>query len=361
MRRLLTLLLLVALCGPAHARELVDAFGRTSLIPDKVERVICSGPGCLRLLTYLQAQEMVVGVDEIERRRGTADARPYALANPRFKTLPLIGAHIGRDNPELIMALEPAPQVILKAYVSGLGMSPDELHEKTRLPVVAFDYGDLGERRAVFYRALRLMAAVVGREQRAEEVVRYFEAAIADIEQRSRRSASPAPSVYVGGVSFRGTLGFQSTEPSYTPLGFLGIRNIAHTSRSASSGHVVVAKEMILEWDPELVLLDLGTIAAGSNVGGLHELRTDPAYGTLRAFRDDNIWGVLPYNLYTNNYDSILANAYFIGTLTRKSGFADIDPVVKANEIYTFLVGKPVFQRMDELLGGLAFRKVSLK
>jgi iron complex transport system substrate-binding protein len=35
-----------------------------------------------------------------------------------------------------------------------------------------------------------------------------------------------------------------------------------------------------------------------------------------------------------------------------------VDPEAKADEIYTFLVGKPVFKDMDALFQGMAFKPV---
>lgn len=122
------------------AREITDALGRTVTIPETVQRVICSGSGCLRLLTYLQGQDMVVAVDDIEGRRRQFDARAYAMANPQFKDLPVFGEFRGKDNPELIMTLDPAPEVILKLVGTGkgtVGLDPESLQEKTDIPVVA--------------------------------------------------------------------------------------------------------------------------------------------------------------------------------------------------------------------------------
>ena len=67
-----------------NTRLITDAAGRQVRIPEHVERVICSGSGTLRLLSYLQAQEKVVGVDSIEKRGSVIDTRPYAIANPQY-------------------------------------------------------------------------------------------------------------------------------------------------------------------------------------------------------------------------------------------------------------------------------------
>ncbi len=74
-----------------------------------------------------------------------------------------------------------------------------------------------------------------------------------------------------------------------------------------------------------------------------------------------DVYGVLPYNWYTKNYGSILANAYFIGKLIYPERFTDIDPKAKADEIYTFLVGKPVFATMHKMFGEMAYEKVMVK
>jgi hypothetical protein len=73
-----------------------------------VARVICSGPGALRLLTGLESQNRIAVVDEIESRRRRFDARPCALARPEFKTGPVFGGFRGFDNPERFADADPA-------------------------------------------------------------------------------------------------------------------------------------------------------------------------------------------------------------------------------------------------------------
>lgn len=41
----------------AGARKIIDSSGRNVVVPDLVQRVICAGAGCLRLLTYLEGQK----------------------------------------------------------------------------------------------------------------------------------------------------------------------------------------------------------------------------------------------------------------------------------------------------------------
>ena len=130
---------------------LADAAGRQVEIPQTIEHVICSGPGALRLLTYLAAQDKIVAVDDMEKKRPQFDARPYALANPQFRDYPIFGEFRGHDHAERILTLDPLPQVIFKTY-PYMGHDPVELSRKTGIPVIVLNYGDLGKNRPAFCR-----------------------------------------------------------------------------------------------------------------------------------------------------------------------------------------------------------------
>ncbi|THB67570.1 MAG: iron ABC transporter substrate-binding protein [Desulfovibrio sp.] len=348
---------------PASAQEtrtITDAAGRSVEIPVNVERVICSGPGCLRLLTYLQAQDMIVAVDDIEARRSQFDARPYALANPWFKDLPIFGEFRGFDNPELILCLDPQPQVIFKTYAT-MGHDPQELQDKTGIPVVVLEYGNLARSFDKVAQCLRLMGGVVDREERAEEVVGYMQSLIDDLKARSQDiPESERIATFIGGVAHKGPHGFQSTEPTYPPFAFVGAENLGAEGLAGNTETSDVAKEMILAWDPEVLFLDLSTLQLGEGADGLHELRTDPAYQALTAVQSGKVYGVLPYNWYTANYGSILANAYFVGAVLYPERFGDVDPAARADEIYTLLVGEPVFETMNGFFGNMAFEAVNV-
>ena len=360
---LLLLALLAALPAAAGARTLTDMAGRTVALPDRVERVVCSGPGSLRLLCYLQRQGLAVAVDGIERRGTVVETRPYGLANPGLRELPLFGEARGVDNPELLAALDPAPQVVLKVDF-GSGTDPDLLTAKTGLPVVVLYYGDLGARRDVLDRALRLMGEVVHARERAEAVIGLFDAWEQDLLARTADlPEGKRPRCYLGGLAMRGLHGFASTEPAYAPFRLGGGRNVAAELNppGAELAHADVAKEQIAAWDPDAVFLDLATTTLGEDAGGLHDLRTDPAYALLSAAAGGRVYGVLPYNSYAANFGSVFANAYFVGKTLHPDRFADVDPAARADAIYTALVGRPVFGRMQQGFGGRAFTRLRVR
>lgn len=349
--------------GAGETVTITDGFGRAVAVPSPPESVVCSGSGCLRYLVYLQGQDLAVGVDDQEKKDQPVEGRPYALAyGARFKDLPLIGEFRGKDDPEKILGI--GPQVIFKTGSTGTAYGTsaaeaDKLQKKTGIPVVAFPYGSLRNdaEKAEMYTGLRTMGEVLGKQERAEEVIAYIEATIADLEARTADiPESDRKTVYISGVSSAGAHGIISTEPAYPPFLWVNAKNAA---AGLGTAHADVAKEALVDWDPEYIFVDLGTTQMESG-GAIGELKSDPALQGLSAAKEGRVYGVLPYNFYSTNYETVLADAYFVGKTLYPDRFADVDPAEKADEIYTFFVGKPVFDEHNNEYRNLGFQELPL-
>ena len=346
---------------PGMTAAITDGFGRTVTVPANPSEVVCSGSGCLRYLVYLQGQDLAVGVDDIEKKDQAIEGRPYALVyGQQFRKLPLIGEFRGNDDPEKIVGI--GPEVIFKTGSTGTsyatsGADADKLQEKTGIAVVAFPYGGLrdGNEQAEMYAALRVMGGTIGKEDRAEEVIAYIESTLADLESRTGDiPESEQKTVYIGGVSSAGAHGIISTEPAYPPFLWVHAKNVA---AGMGVAHADVSKEALVDWDPEYIFIDVGT-AQIEDGGALGELKNDPALDGLSAVKADHVYGVLPYNFYSTNFESVLADAYFIGKTLYPDRFADIDPQQKADEITEFFVGKPVFSELNSQYGDMGFSQI---
>jgi len=342
------------------AFTLTDGFGREVTIPENVERIVCSGAGCLRYLLYLQAQDYVVGVDSMDKKENKYEGRPYVYANPQLKNYPLIGEARGKDDPEKI--IEVNPQVILKASMIGQAAAPtateaNTLQDKTGIPVVAFPYGSLNNetQKAEVYSSLRIMGKVVGKQERAEEVINYINATMQDLENRTADiPESERKTAYIGGVGMAGAHGIIATEPAYSPFLWVNAKNVA---AGMGTEHADIAKEALVDWDPEYIFIDVGTLQL-DNEGAIGELKNDTSLAGLSAVKNKKVYGVIPYNFYSTNYESVLADAYFIGKVLYPDRFEDIDPEAKADEIYTFFVGKPVFSDLNGNYSNMGFKQI---
>jgi len=193
-----------------------------------------------------------------------------------------------------------------------------------------------------------LAGKILKAEKRAAEVVAFIEGARRDLLKRTEgHEESKKPRVYIGGIGFRGTQGIESTDASYFPLDWVRAGNLA--KELLPKGHAFVDKEKILSWDPDLLFID---------GGGLGNIRQDyqkkpEFYRHLKAFKNRQVFLLFPYNWYVTNIDTAVADAFAAGKILYPRSFADLDPKRKADDIYTFLLGKPVYLRMEKEFGKL--------
>lgn len=191
----------------------------------------------------------------------------------------------------------------------------------------------------------------MGAKGRSEEVIRFFDQQIADLDLRTRNiTDNQKPSAYVGGVGYYGAMGIESTEPAYPPFILTNVKNVAS---GLGIDHAQVSGEKIIEWDPEYFFLDLGC-------KDIPDLSKNTIYPSLNAVKNGNADGLIPYNSYTTDQDTVLADAYYIGSVIYPERFSDINPREKADEIYTYLIGKPVFDSLYKQYYDLAFNPLNL-
>jgi iron complex transport system substrate-binding protein len=316
-------------------------------IPFDPDRIVCIGPGALRLIVYLQATSKVIGVEDMEKMN--PGGRPYWIAHPELSKLPRCGpggpAGINKK-PDLEALLAVKPQVIFITYMDAA--LADEVQQSLGIPLVVLSYGAFATFDEAVYDAMRIAGKVLNREKRANDVVAYIESLRKDMRLRTQTiPADSKPPVYVGGIGHRGTQGIESTEQRYIPFEWIGANNIAEQIKASSGSHVVMGKETLLKFNPDIIFID-----GGGMVIVKEEYRKKPEfYNALKAFATRRVYTLHPFNWYTTNIDTALADAYAIGKILYEKQFEDISPQEKANEIYTFLVGKPVYENMQKEFG----------
>jgi len=357
MKRLAAIFVLIALifsgCVQQEQKQTVegkikvtDLAGRSVEVPKNVEKIVAIGPGALRLVVYLQAADMVVGVENAEKT-WEVYTRPYRLANPQFAELPTIGVGGPEDpQPNVEEILKVKPDVIF-AVVSA--QYAENLQEKTGIPVIVLNYGTLGNFRTTeLFDSIRLMGKVLGKEKRAGEVIAYIEGVVKDLNERTMNAEKPSK-VYVGALGFKGQHGIQSTNCRFPPFEVNNITSENIACRVNTTAHVFIDKEFLLKEQPEIIFLDLGN---------LHLVKEDYSkdrsfYQSLEAFREGNVYGIYSFNFYNTNVEQALVNSYWVGKVLYPQNFADTDIKEKANEIYRFFVGKELYDQISSKYGEL--------
>lgn len=358
MKKIVSLLLvmvtctaLLAGCGAAetnhrNTRTITDGAGRQVEVPEKLESIVCVGVGALRYTCYVGAQELVTGVEDYETKAGMS--RLYNYVNfDKFQELPVIGTN-GEPYTEEIIKLSP-DVIVMSAYAS---VEADDLQAKTGTPVVVVPGSDTTLDDAA-YETIRIMGQLYGMENRANELTDYLKGLQKDLDDRTKDIPdSEKPSVYVGGVSFKGHHGFEGTEAGYGPFALIHAKNLADTTGQNGAFHIDL--EQVLSWDPDIIFLDFNGMSLISD----DYAQNPDYYNSLTAVQEGKVYSQISFRSFASNLETALADAYYAACVMYPQQFADIDPVTKAGEIFEMLLGVNPYDKLQE--AGYEFRPIEI-
>lgn len=347
---ILTTLLTLAACGggdvameqkPEETRVIVDALGREVTLPAVVERIVPLG-NTPRMITYLGLADKVVGVGGMDPENVTP-LTAYAYATKElWKDLPLVGTDSAGNTdyyPEEILAVQ--PDVILCSYPEDI---VKELEARTGVPVVAVSMGTLFA--DDYDQALLILGEACGVKERAEEVVAYLDACLADLHERTADIPdSEKPTVLSAAATFKGVHGIESVRLRDPVLDAVHGANLAAQDGGADAA--TVDREQILAWNPDYIFCDFGGVALVKE-----DEAADPAfYGQLTAFRNGRIYQHPSTTSYFSNLEISLVNCYYIGSILYPEQFADVDLEAKAEEIFRYFLNYENYMAELEAFG----------
>ena len=314
-----------------EAQTITDMRGREVEIPANLEHIVAVGCS-LRPVCYLQAEDMVVGVEASEQEDNVSCAYRH-VNHDLFASLPVIGDGGSSGvtiNEEALM--EADPQIVICDSLSA--DEADNLQQKTGITFVCLDQPE-----TVFddkyYNNLELLGKVLNKEERASEVVNYIKEVNDDLEKRSAASANADNNTaYAAGISYRGGHGFDGTEANFQPFVACNIDNIA--DGHGSDGPFTIDLETVSAAQPDYLFMEC------SNLPLIKEnYDTNSAYyQALKAVQDDHVYSLISYRFYSTNVELALANCYQVGAMVYSDSFSDIDPTEKLDEISEFFLGE---------------------
>ena len=358
MKKIFAFLMVIVMCvgmlagcvsKPAETkstRTIIDSMNRKVEIPDKVNSVVCVGVGALRYSCYMGAADLVVGVEDYETKAGMT--RLYNYVNfDKFKDLPVIGTN-GQPYTEEIIKLMPDVIVMSKSA----SVEADDLQAKTGTPVVVVPGSDTTLDNDC-YETIRILGELYGMQTRATQLTDYLKGIQKDLDDRTKDiPESQKPSVYVGGVSFKGHHGFEGTEAGYGPFALIHANNLADTT--GQTGAFNIDLEQVLSWDPDIIFVDFN---------GLNLINEDYAenaafYNALTAVQEGKVYSQISFRSSASNLETALADAYYAACVIYPEQFQDVDPVAKAQEIFEMLLGANPYADLKE--AGYEFRPIEI-
>jgi iron complex transport system substrate-binding protein len=335
--------------------SITDVAGRTVQVPAQVNKVV--GTGCsAREIVYLNASDKLVGIEQIETNStgGWGTQLPYTIAHPELMKLPVVGnAKTDTVNYEKIAELKP------DVVFAGTAEQANAIQSKTGIPTLVAYVGAVGtsDQMNTYKDSLKMMGKVLGKEDRAEELIGYIDSTQEDLEKRTSNINSNK-TVYLAGQAFYGAHGITSTNPYYPPFVMLNASNVASgiNDTNATIHAIQIDKEQLIKWNPDFIFVEGGSIPAIEN-----ETAKNPEYQNIAAIKNGDVYGVLTYCLYSYNKDEMFANAYYIGKVLYPEQFKDVDPEKKAAEIFTEFDcgnGESVYSTLKTQYGG--FKQLNL-
>ena len=340
-----------SLVTESSTRAITDSVGRSVEIPMQVDSIIAVGVGAPRIASYLGVVDMLIGAEESDQSEMVVlrDYNPVHLET--FRSLPTVGQGGGSgDNnayPEEIIVL--APDVILAGFDYE---AADELQSQTGIPVVSVRH-QTGLAHESFIDAMRVFAEVVGAQERHEYLVNYLEAALSDLNTRTKDVPdSDKLSSYAGAVTWNGRRGFGGTYADFGPLVAVNALNVA--DKSGMDGFFEADFEKVLVWDPDVIFLDPGNMDLVNS-----EYASNPNYfNSLRAVQEERIYTMPAFNFAGTNITYALINAYYAGIVLFPEQFTDLSIEDKAGEILTTFLGENTYEIMRE--GGLFYGTITI-
>lgn len=267
----------LAACAPPAAAEpisITDQRGRTLVLPRPAERVVFIPiPAPSTFMAIDGGPGRIVGMNptSMSAIRGGILGRIFPAAQSISTGVVQSGF---TPNVEAILALR--PDVVFQWANEGEEVLA--ALDRAGLPTLGMTYGTQ-ETTEVYS---RMFAAVAGRPERAEEIIRRQRARMAEIERAmADLPADARPRVlyfgrFAGGMTVSGT---GSYNDFYIRLA--GGTNVAAALRSHSQS---VTYEQVLTWDPQVILLGTFDPAKPEDLYG------DPRWQAVSAVRERRVY-----------------------------------------------------------------------
>ncbi|WP_425072134.1 iron ABC transporter substrate-binding protein [Sagittula sp. S175] len=244
MRPLLTLLALLALVSPAHARSVTDSAGRVVEVPDTVTTVFAAGPPA-SVLVYVLKPEALTGWPRALR----PEERAY-VAEP-YRDLPETGRLTGRGgeaNLEAVLKIKPDLIVDFGSVRDTYIDLADRVQEQTGIPYLLIDgrFDNTAE-------ALRVLGGALGVPERGEALAQDVEARFARLDALLAEVPEDArPRVYLA----RGPEGLETGMKGSINTEIIeraGGRNVADDG-GATKGLVNASMEQVIVANPDTIV-----------------------------------------------------------------------------------------------------------
>ena len=317
-------------------RIVTDMRGRSVAIPDQITRIIALDAGSLRLVSYLDATDLVIAVEDDGHGREKSlyeffTLATYRIAYPSLRDLPSIGS---AANHEGIIAAE--PDLIISSAVDVARL--DQLQSTLGIPVFAVDVDVELYDSERFYAQNETLGVVLGREERANELNEGIKVLLGDVERRREQVREPKRA-YAGGMMFYGPADLLRTTGDFLPFDLVGAVNVMATNPTGNRQPYMTSLEDLIAASPDYVFLDAANVTLSQAGYRSNRMILDTL---VSAFIDRDVYTTFVYKYYGTNWENQLVNVYYVGKVLYPELYADFTLEEKAAEIWKLFFNVPL-------------------
>ncbi|WP_094607096.1 hypothetical protein SPSIL_030140 [Sporomusa silvacetica DSM 10669] len=322
-----------------ETRTVVDQLGKTVTIPKDPKRVVCLQHHTLDIILELQAGDKLVGV--INKWQSLISPTLGDIY-PRLKELPTPGdletvniEALTKLNPDLVLVTHYMPKNVIE-QIEKLGIpvvavslykadyeQASKLNPNLKDPDNAYTEG--------FKEGLALIGSIMGKEQKAAELVEYalknreiVKERLKDIPSNEKVSCYMAnPDLFTYGTGkYTGVI-----------IDRAGGRNVAE----GISGYKQVTLEQIMAWNPQVIFVQDRYEKVAE------EIKTNPAWQGIEAVKSDKVYIAPEYAKPWGHPcpESMALGELWLAKKLYPDKFADIDLQTTVNDFYTRFYGVP--------------------
>lgn len=302
--------------------NIIDINSKQIDLNKDIKRVLAIGPGALRLVTIMNLQDKIVGIEKREYKNIPFSEYRTIIGKEKIMSLPIIGAGGPGKLPNLEKIITLKPDIIISSFISKKQL--EIINKKTNIPIISLSYG-LGyggseQKIEAIKKSLLLLGKVFQKEQRANHIVSFMN----NEQKKLKEYKVTNKNIYVGGMGFKGAHGLTSSEKYYPSFELLDIIN--PLTFNAKTNHTFIQEESLIAQNPDYIFLDMyGKKIIKENFKSKHIL-----YTSLQAYKQEKIFWLLAYNFYNTNIANVFINSWII---LSRLGY-DIDVKEKMTTVY---------------------------
>jgi iron complex transport system substrate-binding protein len=294
---------------------ITDMPGRTVTIPGEVNRVVTLYPPATKII-YTIAPDKLVGIDSV-----SVGYEGFREIDPRIEDMPVVGTG-SAVNKEVVLYL--SPDVIITVPRSG-SSSPDKLQETLRVPFICVNPQDYDG----IKKAYQLLGVVLGEEDRAEELVSYYDENVNYItDKTSLIPEDEKVRVYFAGGGPEGGSVLTTVGKNFIWHYNINLAGGINVAENLTGNFNTVSIEQVIRWDPDVII-------TGRAESAYEEILSDPKWQDISAVRNGSVY-VVPYYTHTWGYPT---SEWIMGTMWLADRLypeiVDLDMTVETKEFYS--------------------------